>query len=396
VDVALRRYGAFLRALRESRHLSLEDVERATRDQPEPVGKSLLSRLENGRARLTLPKLVALARVYQVRVGALAERLELELLAASEPELPGGGSPHGRLREAARAGRAGRIYRALALYQATRDSAEEELDRVTASLGVAQALAAAARWRAARLVLEDLLEEHELGPDALAWAAFLLCRCALGLGQPLLARGAWLALAEIPRPWPGPIEAAAPTLEASVLESRGRLPEAEEAWTRARDTFRRADDPLGELDATVRLAGVLRRRGDLGRARRLARDAGARARREGFHQVAVQAALEEARVERLAGRPAAARLLLREARRTARRLSLHAEVFASYAEEWRLARDGGRDREARSALRSLRRLARLLPATPPDCRDVLPLLAPGGPASRVRRDDDAHAREVTR
>ncbi len=396
MDVALRRYGTFLRNLRESRHLSLEDVERATRDAPEPVGKSLLSRLENGRARLTLPKLVALARVYRVRVGALAERLELELLAASDPGASIGGSPRSRLGEAARAGRAGRIYRALAIYQATRDSAEDDPDRVTATLGVARALAAAARWRAARLVLEDLLADHALDADTLAWTGFLLCRCALGLDQPLLARGAWLALAEIPRPWPAPIEAAAPSLEALVLEARGRLPEAEEAWVRAREALRRADDILGELDATVRLAGVLRQRGNLGRARRLARDAGARARTEGFHQVAIQAALEEARVERLAGRSSAAQLLLREARRRARRLALHAEVFASYAEEWRLARDRGREREARNALRSLRRLARLLPATPPDCRDVLPLLDPLASAARSRRDRDAGAREVTR
>ncbi len=396
MDVALRRYGTFLRALRESRHLSLEDVERATREDPEPVGKSLLSRLENGRARLTLPKLVALARVYRVRVGALAERLELELLAASEPDVPRDGPPRARLGEAARAGRAGRVYRALALYQAIRDSADGDPERVTAALGVARALAAAARWRAARLVLEDLLEECELGPDALAWTAFLLCRCALGLGQPLLARGAWLALAEIPRPWPGPIEAAAPAIEARVLESRGRLPEAADAWTRARQSLREVGDLPGELDATVHLAAVLRRRGDLARARRLAREAGERARREGFHQVAVQAALEEARVERLAGRAATARLLLREARRLARRLSLHAEVFVSYVEEWRLARDGGQERQAGSALRSLRRLARLLPATPPDCRDVLPLLDSGTPAARARRNRDAHAREVSR
>ncbi len=396
MDAALRSYGTFLRTLRESRRLSLEDVERATRDDPEPVGKSLLSRLENGRARLTLPKLVSLARVYRVRVGALAERLELDLLAATERGEADTAAPAREIEQAARAGRSGRVYRALALYQAARDRAENEGERVTATLGVARALAAAARWRAARLVLEDLLEERELdGPD-LAWTAFLLCRCALGLGQPVLARGAWLALAEVPRPWPGPIEAAAPGLEARVLESRGRLPEAEEAWLRAREALRRAGDPLGELDAAVRLAGVLRRRGDLARARRLARDAGARALRDGFQQVAVQASIEEARVERVAGRPAAARLHLREARRRARRLGLHAEVFLSYVEEWRLAREAGRDREARSALRSLRRLARLLPATPPDCRDVLPLLGPAGPSARTRRGPAAGAREVTR
>ena len=63
-----KRFGSYIRALRESRRLTLEDVERLTMQEPEPVTRSLLSRLENGKARVSALKLMALSRLYRTRL----------------------------------------------------------------------------------------------------------------------------------------------------------------------------------------------------------------------------------------------------------------------------------------------------------------------------------------
>ncbi len=388
-----KRFGSYIRALRESRRLTLEDVERLTLQEPEPVTRSLLSRLENGKARVSALKLMALSRLYRVRLGLLAERLELSHeLARLEQEGLDQWPLDDLLARARQAGLAGEVARALLLYEQAEVRALESgspRPRARSRIGTARALAAAGRFHAARAILDDLMAET-LAPEDRAWALFLVVRVAFGLGQPLLARAAHAALREVPRPWPAEIEAGASALNAQCLEADGQLDAALEAWLQAIDGARRGGELQLEAAGMAALAAIERRRGRLPQAVDWARRARAVAEARGLSQVVVQALVEEARVEGLRRRSDAARALLAQARRLARKLDLAPELFDVYLELWRL---GVRERdqaEARAALRSLRHVVRFLESFPTGAEDVRPLLEPRGHAEVV----PALAREV--
>jgi len=72
-------FGHYLRTLRERRGLALEDVWTLSQTFPESLNKGYLSRCENGKQKLALPKVVALSRIYEVPSDVLLERLELDL-----------------------------------------------------------------------------------------------------------------------------------------------------------------------------------------------------------------------------------------------------------------------------------------------------------------------------
>jgi len=387
-----RRFGSYIRALREARRLTLEDVERLTLQEPEPVTRSLLSRLENGKARVSALKLMALSRLYRVRLGLLAERLELSHeLAQLEQEGIENWSLDDLLSRARQAGLAGELTRSLLLYERAEVLSIDSRDRgprLRSRVGAARALAAAGRYHAARALLEDLMSES-LEPEDRAWTLFLLARVALGAGQPLLAQAARSSLKEVPRPWPAEIEAAAPSLDAECMAIRGELDASAEAWLHAIDVARRAGEVQLEAAGMNALAAVERGRGRLPVALEWARRARATAEARGLSQVLVQSLLEEARLEGLRRRGESARALLGQARRLARKLDLAPELFDVYLELWRL---GVRERdqaEARAALRSLRHVVRFLETLPTGAEDVRPMLEPSGlpePAPAAARE----------
>ncbi|MBP7149175.1 MAG: helix-turn-helix transcriptional regulator [Acidobacteria bacterium] len=369
-----KRFGHYLRALREARRLTLEDVERLTLEEPEPVTRSLLSRLENGRARISTLKLMALSRLYRVRLGLLAERLELDHeLERLEHEKVESWPPDELLAQAAQAGGSGQVHRALLLYeQAELRSLEAGGDanvRVRARLGVARALAADSRFRTARSVLEDVLGE-KLDDVHRAWAFFLLARTSLHLEQPLLANAAFLSLQQVPRPWPPEIDAAAPGLEAELLMADGKLEQACTTWLAALDAARRSTNTQFETYAMLRLGETERRRARLGPAADWNRRARSAAEAAGLTQLLVQALIEEGRIACARRRADVARATWTQARRLARRLDLHGELFSIYLELWRLAARENNANESRAALRALRHAARFLETLPAEAQDA--------------------------
>ena len=72
-------FGRYLRTLRERRRLSLDDVGSLSRTFADPVTKSYLSRVENGRISLALSKMIPLSRIYEIPPEVLLERLELDM-----------------------------------------------------------------------------------------------------------------------------------------------------------------------------------------------------------------------------------------------------------------------------------------------------------------------------
>ena len=88
-DVARKRFGQSLRAWRERRHLSLDDVAAVASTWAEPIGRSSLARFESGEVLPTLDRLSFLARALDVPFVELVERYEVERrVSATLPTLP--------------------------------------------------------------------------------------------------------------------------------------------------------------------------------------------------------------------------------------------------------------------------------------------------------------------
>ena len=108
-----RRFGAFLRKLREDRRLTLDAIEELSSAQRDRISKTYLSRCENGRTLPSFTKLFTLSKIYKTKLTSLTERLELDvelegmpavdLTGASYEELATRGSEeihHGNLKKA--------------------------------------------------------------------------------------------------------------------------------------------------------------------------------------------------------------------------------------------------------------------------------------------------------
>lgn len=74
-----RAFGRYLKALRERRRLSLDNVYSLSQTFPEKINKGYLSRCENGHHRLAFSKVIALSRIYEVPADVLVERMELDM-----------------------------------------------------------------------------------------------------------------------------------------------------------------------------------------------------------------------------------------------------------------------------------------------------------------------------
>ena len=78
-EIEHKRFGTYLRKVREERKMSLDAVEEMSVGLPERVTKSHLSRIENGQAIPTFPRMFTLSRIYGIPVSHLAERFEIAL-----------------------------------------------------------------------------------------------------------------------------------------------------------------------------------------------------------------------------------------------------------------------------------------------------------------------------
>jgi transcriptional regulator with XRE-family HTH domain/predicted negative regulator of RcsB-dependent stress response len=92
-------FGAYLKKLREVRRLSLDAVEELSATFPEKVTKSHLSRIENGLALPTFPRLMAMSHIYGIPIASLSERYEIELRRSMKPLDLDGKSDEAVLRE---------------------------------------------------------------------------------------------------------------------------------------------------------------------------------------------------------------------------------------------------------------------------------------------------------
>jgi len=118
LDYQNRSFGRYLKKVREDRKLSLDAVEEMTMHYPGRVTKSHLSRIENGQAEPTFPRMCALSQIYGLPISSMAERFESDLRRASTPPAIAAQSLDELVRQAKTLRVAGRVDEALVLYEA--------------------------------------------------------------------------------------------------------------------------------------------------------------------------------------------------------------------------------------------------------------------------------------
>jgi transcriptional regulator with XRE-family HTH domain len=122
-----KRFGAFLRKLREDRRLTLDAIEELSSAHRDRISKTYLSRCENGRTLPSFTKLFTLSKIYKTRLTGLAERLELDVELEEMPAIDLSGTSFEELTSKGNEEvQHGNIKRAFLLYNAAWDMASLE------------------------------------------------------------------------------------------------------------------------------------------------------------------------------------------------------------------------------------------------------------------------------
>jgi len=154
-------FGGYLKRLRETRRLSLDAVEELSAAFPEKVTKSHLSRIENGLALPTFPRLMAMSHIYGVRIASLAERYEIELRRSMKPAELDGKTDESALKEFEGLYFSGDFNEALilvwALADRLRERGDDDVAVVDLRLKIILCLMKLGRYEFAKSQCEDIL-----------------------------------------------------------------------------------------------------------------------------------------------------------------------------------------------------------------------------------------------
>jgi tetratricopeptide (TPR) repeat protein len=184
-----KRFGLYLRRIREERRLSLDAVEEMSAGLPERVTKSHLSRIENGQAVPTFPRMFTLSQIYGVPVSFLAERFELCLKLGMFPSDLLERSVEDILAEAKKLRVAGRHIEALVWYEALLQRGDDVPDEVRPGwiidlrLECINCLVKLARATSAKEECEKLLSSPWLNPRQRVITLQYLAMCSYKLGK---------------------------------------------------------------------------------------------------------------------------------------------------------------------------------------------------------------------
>lgn len=259
-----KRFGTYLRRIREERRLSLDAVEELSAGLPERLTKSHLSRMENGQAAPTFQRMFALSRIYGVPVSFLAERFELSLKQSLSPADIEMRSTAEVKDEALKLCLAGRHDEALWRYEALLErgsksapaSAEESIDL---RLECINCLVKLAREASAKEECEKLLGDPELTSRQRFITLQYLGTCCYHMGKFTVAQmaieNAERELARVDEPAKLPAHLAA--LKGNVAFAQRRHAEAAEAYRQALALFEAAGDAFEACRARLNLASAL-------------------------------------------------------------------------------------------------------------------------------------------
>ena len=184
-----KRFGRYLRKIREQRRLSLDAVEAMSLDLPGRVTKSHLSRIENGQAVPTFPRMFTLSRIYGVPVSHIAERFELCLKLGMFPPVAASKSVTEVLDEAKRLRIGGRHTEALLFYESLLERTNEVPEDKQASwivdlrLECVNCLVKLSREATGKEECEKLLSWPGLSPLQQVLTLQYLAMCSYRLGK---------------------------------------------------------------------------------------------------------------------------------------------------------------------------------------------------------------------
>jgi FimV-like protein len=270
-----KRFGKYLRKIREERRLSLDAVEEMSLGLPERVTKSHLSRIENGQAVPSFPRMFTLSQIYGVPVSSLAERFELCLKAGMFPGEAARKSVEAVLDDAKRLRLAGRHGEALLLYESllerTREipAADRARRTIDLRLNCIACLKKLSRLATAKEECEKLLSIPDLTLRQQILAFQYLAGCCYRLGKYTVAL---MAIEKAEQELRGLGDA--DDLAAVITVLKGNLHFMTRRYSEAADAFRAAwakysdlSDSFEACRTRLNLASALIELGDLDEAR---------------------------------------------------------------------------------------------------------------------------------
>lgn len=266
--VKQKRFGTYLRKVREERRLSLDAVEEMSLGLTERVTKSHLSRIENGQAIPTFPRMFTLSQIYGIPVSFLAERFEISLKQGMFPR-DIASRPVDEIRaEALALRRSGRHAEALLLYEALLER-PDEVPVVEIRLECINCLTKLSREATAKEECEKLLSSPALSTEQLIVALHYFAMCCYRLGKFTVAMMAIdRAEGELPGlEKPERLSAHLGALKGNLLYITRRHGEAAEAFVRAYQMFEKLPDKFEACRTRLNVASSLIEAGSHARAK---------------------------------------------------------------------------------------------------------------------------------
>jgi tetratricopeptide (TPR) repeat protein len=267
-----RRFGRYLRLLREQRRLSLDTVEEMSLGYPERITKSHLSRIENGRAVPSFPRMFALSQIYGVPITSVAEKFETDLQIQMKPATATGMTAEEIQLKLEQYKESGRYQDALALALAALEEPQQHgngdfLQELR--LYKINSLVHLNRYESAKVECEKLLNNDELSKRQRLWAVLSFVTCCYRLRRFTIAQMG-LEQADQLLEEDGHsdrLKAITETIRGPVCIAVGRTEQAAEAFTRALEIFLVIPDPFEACKARINLAQALIDLGQLKKAR---------------------------------------------------------------------------------------------------------------------------------
>lgn len=364
-----KAFGTYLRRVRESRKLSLDAVEEMSVEFPERVTKSHLSRIENGLALPTFPRLMALGKIYGVPIAAMAERFETELGRDHSIDLGERGIDE-ILAEVAALRARGKYAEALQHCAALADRLATEDPRATeVRLQSVNCLVHLGRFEAAKAEVEELLSEDFSRVELKIRALYMFVACCYRLERHTVALMALEHAEKVAQSVEGvelKIRADLAATRGNVLAGLRRYDEALPYFDLAYRLYEEIPDPF-EMCRVLAIQGEVHlERGDRAAARVALERSLEQSEARHYDRQTALALSNLAKVEMLEGRGEEAEKLAIRSNSLARPREFLSVVFRNCYLLWRLALERGDDGTARANERSLRSLVGRLQQTFPE------------------------------
>ncbi len=361
LETGNKRFGIYLRRVREGRRLSLDTVEEMSAGFRERVTKSHLSRIENGQAVPSFPRLFTLSRIYGVPIATIAERFDLELQKDLAPREVEERAPAESLQLGKQLTLSGRYDEALVVFSAALDAIHGQPDEgaglgLDLRLGFVNCLVHLGRLEFAKAETEEILSVPGLSAVRHLMALQFFVICCYRLKKYTVASMA-LEIAEREQDAPEiPALARADlaAIRANVLLAMGRKDRSLAAYRDALEQYEKLPNSFEACRTRVNLACALMESGEEAAAREHLERALAEADTRGYDR---QRALALSHLAVLAygkGDRAAAETYALRSNAIARPREYLAVVFRNCYYLWQIARARGDEAGVKANERTLR------------------------------------------